>query len=65
MVFVIGGMFIVGSIVNNDYEPTTNQSVRDDGLLGKCVHYGREWDTGGLFGEAKYVYNKTDESDNK
>ncbi|TKI13576.1 hypothetical protein FC696_10370 [Bacillus wiedmannii] len=65
VVFVIGGIFIVGSIVNNDYEPPKNPSMRDDGDPLGCAHYGGEWDTGGLFGEAKCVYNKTDESDNK
>jgi hypothetical protein len=39
--------------------------MRDDGDPLGCAHYGGEWDTGGLFGEAKCVYNKTDESDNK
>ncbi|MCU5237666.1 hypothetical protein OCA28_28080 [Bacillus cereus] len=65
VVFVIGGVFIVGSIVNNGYEPNTHPSIRDDRNPLGCAHYGGEWDTGGLFGEAKCVYNKTDESDNK
>ncbi|MGN4753312.1 hypothetical protein [Bacillus cereus] len=65
VVFVIGGVFIVGSIVNNGYEPPSNPSMRNDRTPLKCAHYGGEWDTGGLFGEAKCVYNKTDESDNK
>ncbi|PFK70684.1 hypothetical protein COJ13_15730, partial [Bacillus cereus] len=30
VVFVIGGVFIVGSIVNNGYEPNTHPSIRDD-----------------------------------
>lgn len=38
---------------------------RDDGDPLGCAHYGGEWDTGGLFGEAKCIYNKTDESDYK
>lgn len=65
MVFVIGGIFIVGSIVNNGYEPSSNPSMRNNCTPLKCAHYGGEWDTGGLFGEAKGVYNKTDESDNR
>ncbi len=65
VVFVIGGIFIVGSIVNNGYEPPSNPSMRNDRTPLKCAHYGGEWDTGGLFGEAKCVYNKTDESDNR
>ncbi|HGH7173588.1 TPA: hypothetical protein ACJMKJ_001078 [Bacillus wiedmannii] len=65
VVFVIGGIFIVGSIVNTGYEPPSNPSMRNDRTPGKCAHYGGEWDTGGLFGEAKCVYNKTDESGNK
>lgn len=65
MVFVIGGIFIVGSIVNTDYEPNTPPSMRDDCEPLGSAHYDGEWDTGGLFGEAKYVYNKTDESDNE
>lgn len=65
MVFVIGGIFIVGSILDYDYKPPSSPSMRDDGSPGKCTHYGGEWDIGGLFGEAKCVYNKTDESNNK
>ncbi len=65
VVFVIGGIFIVGSIVNNGNEPPSNPSMRNDRTPLKCAHYGGEWDTGGLFGEAKCVYNKTDESDNR
>ncbi|PFL14334.1 hypothetical protein COJ07_28460 [Bacillus cereus] len=65
VVFVIGGIFIVGSIVNNGYEPNTHPSMRDNRDPLGCAHYGGEWDTGGLFGEAKCVYNKTDESDNE
>ncbi|UDW03896.1 hypothetical protein FHQ13_027860 (plasmid) [Bacillus cereus] len=65
VVFVIGGVFIVGSIVNNGYETPSNPSMRNDRTPLKCAHYGGEWDTGGLFGEAKCVYNKTDESDNR
>lgn len=65
VVFVIGGILIVGSIVNNGYEPPSNPSMRNDRTPLKCAHYGGEWDTGGLFGEAKCVYNKTDELDNK
>ncbi|HDR8051806.1 TPA: hypothetical protein QCY45_002594 [Bacillus cereus] len=65
VVFVIGGVFIVGSIVNNGYETPSNPSMRNDHTPLKCAHYGGEWDTGGLFGEAKCVYNKTDESDNR
>ncbi|MBJ8055409.1 hypothetical protein JDS87_26575 [Bacillus cereus] len=38
---------------------------RDEGDPLGCAHYDCEWDTGDLFGEVKYVYNKTDESDNK
>ncbi|QDD86936.1 hypothetical protein FORC087_146 (plasmid) [Bacillus cereus] len=64
MVFVIGGAFIVSSIINNDYEPNTHPSIRDDRDPLRCAHYGGEWDTGGLFGEAKCVYNQVDESDN-
>ncbi|MCM3201705.1 hypothetical protein A9488_08380 [Bacillus cereus] len=62
VVFVIGGVFIVGSIVNNGYETPSNPSMRNDRTPLKCAG---EWDTGGLFGEAKCVYNKTDESDNR
>ncbi|MGQ4706251.1 hypothetical protein [Bacillus thuringiensis] len=65
VVLVIGGIFIVGSIVNNGYEPNTHPSMRDDCEPLGSAHYGGEWDTGGLFGEAKYVYNKTDGSDNE
>ncbi|MGH0803489.1 hypothetical protein ACQVTZ_26680 [Bacillus cereus] len=65
VVFVIGGGFIVGSIINNDNEPPSNPSMRNDRTPLKCAHYGGEWDTGGLFGEAKCVYNKIDESDNR
>lgn len=65
VVFVIGGVFIVGSIVNNGYEPPSNPSMQNDRTPLKCAHYGGEWDTGGLFGEAKCVYNKTNESDNR
>ncbi|MGQ7728491.1 MULTISPECIES: hypothetical protein [unclassified Bacillus (in: firmicutes)] len=65
VVFVIGGVFIVGSIVNNGYEQPSNPSMRNDRTPLKCAHYGGEWDTGGLFGEAKCVYNKIDESDNR
>ncbi|MGE1108993.1 hypothetical protein ACQJ2X_23700 [Bacillus wiedmannii] len=65
VVFVIGGIFIVGSIVNNGYEPPSNPSMRNDRTPLNCAHYGGEWDTGGLFGEAKCVYNKTDELDNE
>ncbi len=65
VVFVIGGVFIVGSIVNTGYEPNTHPSMRDDRNPLGCAHYGRGWDTDGLFGEAKCVYNKTDESDNR
>ncbi|MBN9901143.1 hypothetical protein [Bacillus thuringiensis] len=65
VVFVIGGIFIVGSIVNNGNEPPSNPSMRNDRTPLKCAHYGGEWDTGGLFGEAKCVYNKNDESDNR
>ncbi|MFV1022363.1 hypothetical protein JOY40_26075 [Bacillus tropicus] len=65
VIFVIGGIFIVGSIVNNGNEPPSNPSMRNDRTPLKCAHYGGEWDTGGLFGEAKCVYNKTDESDNR
>jgi hypothetical protein len=65
VVFVIGGVFIVGNIVNYDYEPPSNPNTRNDRTPLNCAHYGGEWDTGGLFGEAKCVYNKTDESDNK
>ncbi|WP_306008484.1 hypothetical protein, partial [Bacillus sp. MMSF_3353] len=59
VVFVIRGIFIVGSIVNNGYEPPSNPSMRNDRTPLNCAHYGGEWDTGGLFGEAKCVYNKT------
>ncbi|UNP78435.1 hypothetical protein MN033_09835 [Bacillus nitratireducens] len=38
---------------------------RDEGDPLGYAHYDCEWDTGDLFGEVKYVYNKTDESDNK
>ena len=48
VVFVIGGVFIVGSIVNNGYEQPSNPSMRDDRTPLKCAHYGGEWDTGGL-----------------
>ncbi|MCU4837029.1 hypothetical protein [Bacillus thuringiensis] len=65
VVFVIGGIFIVGSIVNDGYESPKNPSMRNDRTPLNCAHYGGEWDTGGLFGEAKCVYNKTYESDNK
>jgi len=65
VVFVIGGIFIVGSIVNNGNEPPSNPSMRNDRTPLKCAHYGGEWETGGLFGEAKCVYNKIDESDNR
>ncbi|MGW6193063.1 hypothetical protein ACWFRC_20570 [Bacillus cereus] len=65
VVFVIGGIFIVGSILNYDYEPPSNPSMRNDLTPLNCAHYGGEWDTGGLFGDAKCVYNRTDESDNK
>ncbi|PEE68565.1 hypothetical protein [Bacillus thuringiensis] len=65
VVFVIGGVVIVGSIINNDNEPNTHPSIRDDRDPLGCAHYGGEWDTGGLFGEAKCVYNKIDESDNR
>ncbi|EJR54420.1 hypothetical protein COL82_21725 [Bacillus toyonensis] len=58
-------VFIVGNIVHYDYELPSNPSMRNHRTPGKCAHYGGEWDTGGLFGEAKCVYNKTDESDNK
>ncbi|WP_324656870.1 hypothetical protein [Bacillus cereus] len=40
-------------------------SIRENSSLGKYVYYGGNGTTGGLFGEAKCVYNKTDESDNK
>ncbi|PGS80277.1 hypothetical protein COC69_10105 [Bacillus cereus] len=49
VVFVIGGVFIVGSIINNDHEPNTHPSIRDDRDPLGCGHYGGEWDTGGLF----------------
>lgn len=65
VVFVIGGIFIVGSIVNNGYELSSNPSMRNDRTPLNCAHYGGEWDTGGLFGEAKCVYDKIDESDNR
>ncbi|EMN7731513.1 hypothetical protein WB980_004919 [Bacillus cereus] len=65
VVFVIGGICIVGSIINAGYESPKNPSMRNDRTPLNCAHYGGEWDTGGLFGEAKCVYNKTDESDNK
>ncbi|ASL62738.1 hypothetical protein bcere0018_57180 [Bacillus cereus Rock1-15] len=42
MVFVIGGIFIVGSIVNNGYEPSSNPSMRNDRTPLKCAHYGGE-----------------------
>lgn len=58
VVFVIGGIFIVGSIVNNGYKPTSNPSMRNNRIPLNCAHYGGEWDTGGLFGEAKCIYNK-------
>ncbi|MCB5896882.1 hypothetical protein ACTFPA_13415 [Bacillus cereus group sp. MYBK59-1] len=61
VIFIIGGIFIVSSIVNNGYEPTTTPGLRNDRTPLKCAHYGGEWDTGGLFGKAKCVYNKTDE----
>ncbi|XKK36789.1 hypothetical protein HFP66_01285 [Bacillus sp. A17A.1] len=50
VVFVIGGGFIVSSMINNDYEPNTHPSIRDDRDPLRCAHYGGEWDTGGLFG---------------
>ncbi|MBE7123440.1 hypothetical protein [Bacillus cereus] len=50
-----------------DFQPKTSHSSggRDDGSPGECAQYGGEWDTGGLLGKEKCVYNKTDESDNK
>lgn len=49
MVFVIGRVFIVSSIINNDYEPNTHPSMRDDREPLGGAHYVGEWDTGGLF----------------
>ncbi|WP_254489873.1 hypothetical protein [Bacillus thuringiensis] len=49
VVLVIGGIFIVGSIVNNGYEPNTHPSMRDDCEPLGGAHYVGEWDTGGLF----------------
>ncbi|MCU4969219.1 hypothetical protein [Bacillus toyonensis] len=63
VVFGIAGIFFVQMINDIDNKPIS--SMRDDGDPLGCAHYGGEWDTGGLFGEAKCVYNKTDESDNK
>ncbi|HDR7635528.1 MULTISPECIES: hypothetical protein [Bacillus] len=65
VVLGIASIFFINMINNFDYEPPSNPSARNDRTPGKCAHYGGEWDTGGLFGEAKCVYNKTDESDNK
>ena len=48
-----------------EYKLKLYPSIRDNGSPGKYEYYGGEWDTGGLFGEAKCVYNKTDESDNR
>lgn len=48
-----------------DYKLKLYPSIRDNGSPRKHAYYGGEWDTDGLFGEAKYVYNKTDESVNK
>ncbi|PGW69501.1 hypothetical protein COE21_28325 [Bacillus thuringiensis] len=49
VVFVIGRVFIVSSIINNDYEPNTHPSMRDDREPLGGAHYVGEWDTGGLF----------------
>jgi len=48
-----------------EYKLKSYRSIRDNGSSRKCAYYGRKWDIGGLFGEAKCVYNKTDEPDNK
>ncbi len=48
-----------------EYKLKSCPSIRDNGSPGKYAYYGGEWDTGGLFGEAKCVYNKTDQLDNK
>jgi hypothetical protein len=48
-----------------DYKLKLYSSIRDNGLPRKYAYYGGEWDTGGLFGETKCVYNKTDGSDNR
>ncbi|MDT3498221.1 hypothetical protein NLU03_28975 [Bacillus toyonensis] len=65
VVFGIASIFFINMINDFDYEPPTNPSARNDRTPLNCAHCGGEWDTGGLFGEAKCVYNKTDESDNK
>lgn len=48
-----------------EYKLKSYPILRDNGSPRKYAYYGGEWDTGSLFGEAKCVYNKTDESDNK
>lgn len=48
-----------------EYKLKSYPSIRDTGSPGKYMYYGGEWDTSGLFGEAKCVNNKTDESVNK
>ncbi|UYX55831.1 hypothetical protein M3Y14_32880 (plasmid) [Bacillus thuringiensis] len=65
VVFGIASIFFINMINDFDYEPPSNPNTRNDRTPLNCAHYGGEWDTGGLFGEAKCVYNKTDESDNK
>ena len=47
MVLVIVGVFMIGSILTSDKEPS---GVLDDGLPLKYAHKGDDWDTGGLFG---------------
>ncbi len=43
VVFVIGGIFIVGSIVNNGYEPPSNPSMRNDRTPLNCARMGHWW----------------------
>lgn len=61
VVFGITSIFFINMINDIDNKPPS----RDDGDPLGCAHYGGEWDTGGLFGEAKCIYNKTDGSDYK
>ena len=56
MVLVIVGVFMIGSILTSDKEPS---GVLDDGLPLKYAHKGDDWDTGGLFWDAKYGQERT------
>ncbi|MGH1107331.1 hypothetical protein [Bacillus paranthracis] len=57
--FVLIAILFIGMIIGFDNESPT--STKGDGDPLGCAHYGGEWDTGGLFGDAKCVYNNVDE----